>query len=264
MNPTPFVLTERTGPTTVVTLNRPEKRNALGVELLEALCAAIADAEADATQRVLILRGAGPAFCAGLDLSEAADPARAQVSATLIARALQMLSGARLVTIAVAQGAALAGGAGLLSACDFAVAADDTRVGYPEVRRGLVAGLVMTFLLRQVPERAAREILLTGEIFSAGQAREYGLVNRVVPAADLMAEAGKIAGAVLAGGPQAIAHTKQLLAELRPRPVQDDLDRALAFHLSARNSAEAQEGFAAFREKRAPRWAADTKPPETG
>jgi methylglutaconyl-CoA hydratase len=257
-----LIVSSHDGPVTTVTLNRPEKRNALCVELLEALCAAIADAGADAAQRVFILRGAGPAFCAGLDLTEAADPARAQASAALIARTLQLLSDSRLVTIAVAHGAALAGGAGLLSACDFAIATADTRIGYPEVRRGLVPALVMTFLLRQLRERAARELLLTGEIFSAERSRELGLVNRIVPAADLMTEAGKIAGAVLAGGPQAIENTKKLLAELRPRPVQDELDRALAFHLGARNSAEAQEGLAAFREKRAPRWAPDQARPD--
>ena len=254
MSATPLILTERSGPTTVVTLNRPEKRNALSIELLEALCTAIARAEADASQRVLVLRGAGTAFCAGLDLTEAADASRAHASATLIARALQMLSNSRLATIATVHGATLAGGAGLMSACDFAIAATDTRIGYPEVRRGLVAGLVMTFLRRQLRERDVREILLTGEIFSGERAREIGLVNRVVPVEELMTETGKIADAVLAGGPEAIANTKKLLAGLWPRSVQDDLDQALAFHLTARNSAEAQEGIAAFHEKRLPRW----------
>ncbi|HEY1763271.1 MAG TPA: enoyl-CoA hydratase/isomerase family protein [Opitutaceae bacterium] len=240
---------------TVLKLNRPEKRNALSIGLLEELVAALASAEADPAQRLLYVRGAGPAFCAGLDLDEAADPARAHRSAELVARALLALSASRLVTIAVVHGAAIAGGAGLMSACDLAVASADTRIGYPEPRRGLVAGLVMTFLRRQIRERDAREILLTGEIFSAERARDIGLLNRVAPSADAaLDEARRLGDAVRQGGPQAVSRTKALLSDLWHRPLKDDLDRALAAHLEARGSAEAAEGLAAYFEKRPPRW----------
>ena len=250
----PLIITSRQGPIITVTLNRPERRNALGVELLQEFVSAISAAEADKSARVLVVRGAGPAFCAGLDLAEASDASHAEASAALIARVLQLLSGSRLATIAAVHGAAIAGGAGLMSACDFAVATDDTKIGYPEVRRGLVAGLVMTFLRRQVRERDVREILLTGELFSAARAKEFGLLNRVVPAAQLDAAVTQIIECVLAGGPAAIAHTKELLSQLWPRTIEADLKHALAFHLKARNSAEALEGIAAFREKRAPTW----------
>jgi len=251
-----FVLISVDGPTTTVTLNRPDKRNALCVELLEGLCAAAAAAEADPAQRVLVLCGAGPVFCAGLDLAEAAQPERAHRSAELIAQSLVALSETRLVTIAVAHGAAIAGGAGLVSACDFAVATADTKLGYPEPRRGLVAGLVMTFLRRQLRERDARELLLGGELIASERARELGLLNRVAPDRDAaIAVARAFANSVLEGSPQAIANTKRLFAELAPRSVRADLDHALAFHLQARGSPEAQEGIAAFREKRPPRWA---------
>ena len=257
MSTTPsLVLVEADGrDATVLKLNRPEKRNALSIGLLEQLVAAVAAAEADPAQRLLYLRGSGPAFCAGLDLDEAADQALGHRSAELVARALLSLSTTRLVTIAVVHGAAIAGGAGLMSACDIAVAAADTRIGYPEPRRGLVAGLVMTFLRRQIRERDAREILLTGEILSAQRAREIGLLNRVAPSADAaLEEARRLGEAVRQGGPQAVSRTKALLADLWHRPVKDDLDRALAAHLEARGSAEAAEGIAAYFDKRPPRW----------
>lgn len=256
MNSAPrLVLVSTAGPITTVTLNRPDKRNALCVELLEELCAAVGTAESDSAHRVLILRGAGPVFCAGLDLAEAAQPERAHRSAELIAQSLAALSSTRLVTIAIAHGAAIAGGAGLLSACDFAVATADTKLCYPEPRRGLVAGLVMTFLRRQLSERDARELLLGSEPFPAARAKEIGLLNRVAPdLAAAEAEALAFAASVLQGGPQAIANTKKLFSELAARDVRADLDHALAFHLQARSSAEAQEGIAAFREKRPPRW----------
>jgi methylglutaconyl-CoA hydratase len=256
-----LVLAEASGPeTTVLTLNRPEKRNALCIELLEQLLAALAAAEREPSRRILILRGAGPAFCSGLDLTEAADAARGHRSAELIAQSLLALSGSRLVTIASVHGSAVAGGAGLMSACDLAVAAAGTKMGYPEPRRGLVAGLVMTFLRRQLRERDAREILLTGELFLAERALEIGLVNRVAPTAEAaFEEALRLAHSVLHGGPQAVAATKALLAELWHRPVKADLDRALSSHMEARNSPEAAEGIAAYHEKRLPAWA--PKPP---
>jgi methylglutaconyl-CoA hydratase len=120
----------------------------------------------------------------------------------------------------------------------------------------------MTFLRRQVRERDAREILLMGEIFSAERAREFGLVNRVVPTADAaLGEARKMAEAVRQGAPMAVSRTKELLGELWPRPVRDDLERALKAHLEARGSIEAAEGIAAYREKRPPKWPPTVSPP---
>ncbi len=145
----PVVLIERQTPQiTLVTLNRPERRNALTIELLTKLVAAIKVASDEMHERILILRGAGAAFCTGLDL-KAATPQNAHATAEMVAKALLALSQTPLVTIAAVHGAAVAGGAGLMSACDFVVAAEGTKIGYPEVRRGLVAGLVMTFLRRE-------------------------------------------------------------------------------------------------------------------
>jgi len=251
-----LVLSASVGPgITLLTLNRAEKRNALSVELVLELLAALTAAEKDATHRVLLLTGTGPVFCAGLDLVEAADPARAHQSAELIGQVLRRLSESRLVTIAVVRGAAIAGGAGLMSACDFAFAEESAQIGYPETRRGLVAALVMTFLRRQLRERDARRILLTGELFSGRHAEVIGLVNEALKADELMPAALHIAAEVLQGGPEAVARTKQLLARLWPSPLAADLEQAMGTHLETRQSAEIQEGIAAFREKRPPKWA---------
>src|ERR1700757_83444 len=253
----PVVLIEKQTPQiTVVTLNRPERRNALTIELLTELQAAIKLASNQPDQRVMILRGAGAAFCTGLDLKEAADHTKAHATAEMVANTLIAISQTRLVTIAAVHGAAVAGGAGIMSACDFVVAAEGTKIGYPEVRRGLVAGLVMTFLRRQVGERNMRELLFSGELIDAARAREIGLVNRIVSPDGVMSEAKKFAASVLQGAPGALEQTKRLVEELWWRSVKADVDLALKYHMEARESDEAREGIAAFNEKRKPGWAA--------
>src|SRR5213080_1045622 len=252
----PVVLIEKQSPQiTVVTLNRPERRNALTLELLSQLCAAIKVASDEPQNRVIILRGAGAAFCTGLDLKEAADQTKAHATAEAVANTLITISETHLVTIAAVHGAAVAGGAGIMSACDFVVAAERTKIGYPEVRRGLVAGLVMTFLRRQLSERNMRELLLGSELIDAERAKEIGLVNRVVAQDNLMTEALKFAESVLQGAPGAVAQTKRLIDEIWWRSVKDDVDLALKYHMQARESDEAREGIAAFNEKRKPKWA---------
>src|SRR5438045_763468 len=251
----PVVLIEKQSPQiTVVTLNRPQRRNSLTIELLNELVASIKVASDQACERVLILRGSGAAFCTELHLKEAADRKKAHMTAELVAKALTTLAETRLVTIAAVHGAAVAGGAGIMSACDFVVAAEKTKIGYPEVRRGLVAGLVMTFLRRQAGERNMRELVLGGELIDAERARGIGLVNRVVAPDQLMIEAQKFADSVLQGAPNAIVQTKRLIEELWSTSVKEDVDLALKHHMRARESAEAREGIAAFNERRKPDW----------
>lgn len=250
----PVVLVEKQTPQiTRITLNRPERRNALTIELMSELAAAIENAAADPKQRILILRGAGKAFCTGLDLQEAAKQ-QPHATAESVARMLLALAETRLVTIATVHGAAVAGGAGVMSACDFVIAAERTKIGYPEVRRGLVAGLVMTFLRRQLRERDLRELLLASELIETERAREIGLVNRVVPAGELESEAQKIAASVLQGAPGAITNSKRLMEELWSTSVREDIEVALRHHMEARESEEAKEGIAAYNEKRPPNW----------
>lgn len=236
-----------------LTLNRPDKRNALNIPMFEALCKAFEDAHARQA-RVIILRGAGPVFCAGLDLAEAADASQAHASAQGVMQALEAVLQSRAVTIASVHGAAVAGGAGIMSACDLVVAEQDARIGYPEVRRGLVAGLVMTLLRRQLRERDARELLVLGELIDAQRAKEMGLINRVVPRGHALESALELAYAILKGAPGALAHTKHMLNDLWPKPLESDLAWALSQHKAVRAGREAREGIAAFNEKRKPNW----------
>jgi methylglutaconyl-CoA hydratase len=251
----PVVLVEKQTPQiTAITLNRPDRRNALTIEIMEELTAAIETATSDPTQRILILRGAGAAFCTGLDLKEAAETKKAHASAEMVAKTLVTISQTRLVTMALVHGAAIAGGAGIMAACDFVIAAEGTKIGFPEVRRGLVAGLVMTFLRRQLRERDLRELLFLSELIDAKRAREIGLVNRVVALEQLAVAASEITAAVLQGAPEALRNSKRLIEELWSSSVVKDIERALRHHMEARESDEAKEGIAAFLEKRAPMW----------
>jgi methylglutaconyl-CoA hydratase len=249
----PLVLVEANDPQiTILTLNRPEKRNALSIALIEQVCLAFADASRDLNRRVIIIRGAGPSFCAGLDLQEASDPAVSHTSAEALYRIYLAIAMCPLITIAQAHGNALGGGAGLLAACDFVVGAQDLRIGYPEVHRGLVAALVTTLLRRQFGERVVRELILLGKTIIGK--RSPALVHRVGPFHTLNEISLNLAREAMKGAPGAIARSKRLLDVLAPRTIEQDLKLALDFHLQARESSEAAEGMKAFLEKRAPKW----------
>jgi methylglutaconyl-CoA hydratase len=252
---TPLVHVDASDPTiTVLTLNRAAKRNALSIALMDELLAAATSASTDLNRRVLILRGDGPAFCAGLDLHEAADPSTRDRSAHLLANVYRTIYQSPLVTIAAVHGAVMGGGIGLMAACDLALAADDTSIAFPEVRRGLVAALVTALVRRQVADRTLRELVLLGQTIPATQAMSIGLVNHVVPLHQLRDEASGLASYVVQGAPNAIVRTKRLLDGLFPRSISSELDYALQYHLQARDDAESAEGIAAFRQRRKPVW----------
>src|SRR5262245_20686739 len=172
----PLALYTLKPPAAVITLNRPDRRNALSRGLIAALTDAVLRARDDAAARCLILTGAGSSFCAGMDLAELAeslaqpgDPSASPVwdDALRLAKLYDLIYRLPKPSIAAVNGAAVAGGAGLMTVCDLAVAAPEARFGYPEVRRGLVAAMVMVHLLRHVGERTARYLLLTGELIAA-------------------------------------------------------------------------------------------------
>ena len=207
------------GPAAVLTIDRAAKRNALSRALIAELTATVQRALADSAARCLILTGAGPTFCAGMDLGELAETLSDSVQpeviwedATKLAALFDLISTSAKPTIAAVNGPAVAGGAGLVSVCDLAIAVPAAKFGYPEVRRGLVAALVMPPLLRHVGERLARYLLLTGELIDADTAAAAGLINRVVPEDALLSEAMVLARAIAQGGPEALATTKALLA----------------------------------------------------
>jgi methylglutaconyl-CoA hydratase len=247
----PLVLVDSSDPQiSVITLDRPDKRNALSIELIEQLCDAVKSASIDRKRRVILIRANGPVFCAGLDLKEATDPAKAHTSALGLCDMYRTIATSPLITIASAQGGAFGGGAGLVAACDIVVAAPDLRIGYPEVHRGLVAALVTTLLRRQLGERVVRELVLLGQTVDAARALQLGLINRIGSFDDALS----LARDACAGAPGAIARSKRLLDSLSARTIEEDLKRALDFHLNARQSHEAAEGMKAFLEKRPPKW----------
>lgn len=250
-----FIIVQYESPAIViVTLNRPEKRNALSIAVMHEFLEVLTAAEGNPEARVLLIKGAGDIFCAGLDLDEAKNPDVAETSAECVGNVLVRLHNTPLITIAVAQGAALAGGAGLLAACDFAIGADDLKLGFPEVKRGLIPALISMLLVKQVPWRQLREILLIGDPITAAQGCEMGLLTRTVPAGSLASTGLALAYHILEGAPQAVKLTKSLLNAIQDKNFGDELTEAHRIHMLARSSGEAAEGIRAFQEKRAPRW----------
>jgi methylglutaconyl-CoA hydratase len=263
-----LVTLQEDGPVAVVTLNRPRERNALSRALVARLRDTIDEVAVESGIRAVVLTGAGPAFCSGMDLKEAvqmeASPDSEHETIAVLqefADLIQALHVCRKPTIAAVNGDAIAGGAGLMSACDLAVAIETARVGYPEVRRGLIPAIVVHHLSRQVGDRRTRQLLLTGELISAQEARDWGLINVITPH-EVVERALAIARQFVDCGPSALATTKHLIDEATGRP--QNLRGAAAVSAAARVGAEAREGMRAFVEKRPPIWSqSPPNPPST-
>lgn len=234
---------------TIASFNRPEKRNALNIELLESLTDLLNRLKEDPKQRVLILKGEGNVFCAGLDLSAASGK-----TPETLAETLKTLYTSPLVTIALLQGAAIGGGAGIMSACDFVFADPETKIGYPETRLGLVPAQVMAFLMRQVRQRDLRELVLLSELIDGNRAKEIGLISRVIPKDKLLAEALRWSEVILKNAPKATAEAKHLIDIYYPMPIEEDLYQGLTTLKHILETEEAKEGVRAFFEKRNPNW----------
>lgn len=243
-----------------VTLNRPERRNALSIAMMEALIGELENLAAQREVRVVILRGEGPVFCAGLDLAEATQNELVRHSAHCVAKTLHTLRYGPLVSIAAVHGGAYAGGAGVVAACDMAVGAADVKIGFPEARRGLLPALISDVLKTKIREGDLTELFLVGEPIDAERSRQIGLLQRVVAAEKLLDEAVRMADGILAGGPQTIIDTKSLIHHAYRwghDPAEGQVveeSHSIDEHLKARFSAEATEGLRAFLEKRAPSW----------
>jgi methylglutaconyl-CoA hydratase len=254
-----LVLYKVRSPAAILTLNRPDRRNALSRGLIAALGDAFARARDDAAARCVILTGAGPSFCAGMDLAELQESLGSKETAPVWDDALRLAKVYDLIytlpkpTVAAVNGPAVAGGAGLVSVCDLALAVPGAKFGYPEVRRGLVAAMVMPHLLRHVGERTARYLLLTGELIDAEEARRAGFVNAVVPAEELLEKALVWARSLAEGGPQALARTKDLLQRFSHQGVS--LEEAAKASAAPRLTEECRQGLQAFFAKRPVPWA---------
>jgi methylglutaconyl-CoA hydratase len=255
-----LVLYEIQPPAAVLTINRPEKRNALSRSLIAALADAFGRVADDPAARCVILTAAGSVFCAGMDLAELQDSVgKGTADSPVWDDALRLASLYDRIytfpkpTIAAVNGAAVAGGAGLVTVCDLAVAVPEARLGYPEVRRGLVAAMVMPHLLRHVGERAARYLLLTGELISAEEAARVGVINAVAHEDVLHERALEWAALLAEGGPNALARTKVLLHQFSRQAVS--LEEAAHASAAPRLSEECRQGLEAFFAKRPVPWA---------
>ena len=236
---------ERKGAIRILTLNRPEKRNALDTALSRALLEALRAADGDETVRCVVLTGAGPAFCAGADLAEfkgLRDPQAAETRAELT---MQLhLAFSKMVTpvVTAINGPAMGGGAGLAIAGDLAVIAQGAKLGYPETKHGIVAAIVMANLVRQIGRKAAFELVALGEPIDAKRALALGMVNRVVTKARLMKTALALAAQLAAVHKPAMAQTKTLFHEVADLPLERALERGRDANKRMRNLANVDDG----------------------
>lgn len=250
----------REGRTATLTLNRPEKRNALNGRLVVALEEALAETAEDPDVRVVVLTGAGKAFSAGADLAalevlQRATPMENRADSEALARLFKRLYLHPKPVIAKINGHAIAGGCGLAAACDFALAAEEARLGFTEVRIGFVPAIVAAFVVRKLGETAARDLLLRGRLVAAEEAVTLGLIHQVVPAERLdqavEALAQELARETSAS---AVALTKRVLADVRGMGLDEGLAYAAQVNAFARSTADCQAGIRAFLAKEPPPW----------
>lgn len=249
----PDLLTKLEDRILVLTLNRPDKRNALSSGLIVELHRSIQASLVDTNVGALVLTGAPPAFSAGLDLNEVAasrtNPAAAQARADAL---FDLLNGIHLATkpiVAAVNGSCVAGGAGLMSACDLVIAGRSAKIGYPEIKRGLVAAIVMSFLLRQVGERHAKYLLLTGDVLDGAAAREVGLVNEVVDDDRVVARSIELARQVAAYPPKAYADTKHMMRAIAGLDPSEGMDKARHLHTQMQLTGQADAAISNFLHK---------------
>ena len=234
-------------------LNRPERRNALNMDLCSALAAALEEAENDAGVGAVLLSANGKSFCAGMDLHEVLSPGGGDINEVherIFSAGIRMTK----PLIAAVQGAALAGGTGLAANCHIVVAAEDATFGLTEIRIGLWPFVIFRAVVAALGERRATELALSGRIFPASEAREYGLVHHVVDSASLMQRAREIAGAIAEASPTAIHAGLAFVRDARGKSWEEAGDLARPMRNEVFRSADFQEGIRAFQEKRPPRY----------
>ena len=244
----------------VLTFNRPKVLNAFDAELVTESLAALGALGIDDQVAAIVVRGAGRAFSAGFDLKAGAATA-GQRTATEWRAMLQadfdFIMGfwhCPKPTIAAVNGAAIAGGTGLATLCDFTLAVPDAKFGYTEVRIGFVPAIVSTFLLRQVGEKIARDLLLTGRLFDANEAQRIGLVNEIVPPENLMSRARELAAQLMENSPASLRYTKRLLSDAARGELDGQINSAVRENAAIRETADFREGVTSFLEKRKPKW----------
>jgi methylglutaconyl-CoA hydratase len=246
------------GSLATITLNRPEKRNAISFDLIDDLLRAF-DEVAKSDAIVLIVTGAGKAFSSGMDLENlktltGRSPEQNLQDSQTMVQLFRTLYEFPKVTIAAVNGAAIAGGTGLALLCDFTLAVPEAKFGYTEVRIGFVPAIVSTFLLRQVGEKQARDLLLTGRLFGAEEASRLGLVTEIVPPEELMKRARVLAALLMENSPASLRATKQLLTDHARAELDAQIESAVRENAAIRTTADFREGITSFLEKRKPVW----------
>ena len=241
-----------------ITLNRPDKRNAISYDLIDDLIRAL-DEVKNSSAQILILTGAGKAFCSGLDLDNLKSligrtPAQNVEDSRTMVGLFRSLYEFPKPTIAAVNGAAIAGGTGLALLCDFTLAVPESKFGYTEVRIGFVPAIVSTFLLRQVGEKIARDLLLTGRIFDAAEALKMGLIKEIVPPEQLLDRARELAAQLAENSPLSLFYTKRLLTDHARAELDAQIEAAIRENAGIRESADFREGITSFLEKRKPKW----------
>jgi methylglutaconyl-CoA hydratase len=254
---------EHTGQIATLTLNRPDKRNAISGEMISELQTALDDVE-NSHARVGIITGAGKAFSAGMDLEMLAaimkqSPAQNQEDSKRIAKMFRRLWSCTKPMIAAVNGAALAGGCGIATLCDFTLAVPEAKFGYTEVKIGFLPAIVSVFLTRQIGEKRARDLLLTGRVIEAKEAKEMGLVTEIVESDKLMTRANELAATLIAASPASVTRAKRLLTTAAAAGVDHDLERAILESARIRCTPDFKEGVTSFLEKRKPMWTGDTE-----
>ncbi len=259
-----LVLLERRGPVAWLTLNRPDKRNALLREALETLVQQLAAIGPDESVRVVVLAANGPVFCAGMDLGEmqsrAGSPnacAEWQRDSEVYGEALTRLHGLPVPTVAVVQGPAIAGGVGLVAACDLVVASSEASFSLPEPQRGITAAMVTPLLIKRVGPGAAVQLLLSGERWTADDALRTGFCHAVRKPDALNARTESLVNSLLAGSRSALAITKRHVDEMSNEQIASQIRRSMSVSAEARTTPDAREGLAAFLERRKPSWQPD-------
>lgn len=234
-------------------LNRPERRNALNMDLCIALGAALEKAETDASVGAVLLSGNGKSFCAGMDLHEVLSPSGGDINEV---HERIFSAGIRITKplVAAVHGAALAGGTGLVANCHVVVAAEDATFGLTEIRIGLWPFVIFRTVVSALGQRRATELALTGRIFGANEARDYGLAHHVVDSESLMPRAREIAGSIAEASPTAIQAGLAFVRDARTKTWEEAGELARRMRNDVFRSADFQEGIRAFQEKRPPRW----------
>ena len=243
-----------------ITLNRPDKRNALNFELVGELIKSFLKAEESPEVKVIVLKANGKAFCAGADLDylkrlQQFDFDQNLQDSTHLRNLFELIYRLSKPVIAQIQGHAIAGGAGLATVCDFSFTVPEALFGYSEVRIGFIPAIVMTFLLRKCGETRAKELLLSGENIDADTAVRYNMITRVVPATDIEDHVTAFAQKLCKqNSAESMAITKKMIADIQHFPIQDALNFAARMNARARGSNDCKRGIAAFLDKQDLEW----------